>query len=144
MAAHKGNKYAEGNEGGRPPLYTDPKLLQSKIEEYFKEGIEFRDFIVGSGANRQKVSIQIPTITGLCLFCGFESRQSFYAYEKRKEFNYIIKKARLQIEKKYEEQLKYGNTVGAIFALKNMDWHDKTELEHSGLQDLSKVTVTFE
>jgi hypothetical protein len=131
MAAKKGNKYAVGNEGGRPPLYTNPQDLEDKIKEYFENGVDEREFIVGSGANRQKVSIKIPTITGLCLFCGFESRQSFYAYEKHKEFSYIIKKARLHIERKYEEQLQYGNTIGAIFALKNMDWHDKTEQDHN-------------
>jgi hypothetical protein len=132
MPAAKGNKYAKGNEGGRPPIFKNSKDLENKIIEYFENGVEDREFIIGSGNNKQLVSIKIPTITGLCLFCGFESRQSFYAYEKRKEFCYIVKKARLQIEKNYEEQLQYGNTTGAIFALKNMDWHDKVENEHSG------------
>jgi hypothetical protein len=132
MPAPKGNKFAKGNEGGRPPLYTDPNKLEERIIDYFENGVDEREFLIGSGPNKQLVSIKIPTITGLCLYCGFESRQSFYAYEKHKEFCYIIKKARLQIEKKYEEQLQYGNTVGAIFALKNMDWHDKVENEHSG------------
>ena len=132
MGAKKGNKNAQGNEGGKPPIYDNPKQLEDKIIDYFENGVDEREFIVGSGANKQCVSIKIPTITGLCLFCGFESRQSFYDYEKKIEFAYIIKKARLQIEKKYEEQLQYGNTVGAIFALKNMDWHDKVEQQHSG------------
>jgi hypothetical protein len=136
MPAPKGNKYATGNNGGRPPLYPDTKegaiQLSEKITEYFENGIDERKFVIGSGINKTVISVKIPTITGLCLFCGFESRQSFYEYEQRKEFSYTIKKARLQIEKKYEEQLQYGNTVGAIFALKNMDWHDKTEHEHSG------------
>lgn len=131
MGASKGNKNALNNEGGRPPLYDDPKKLEEKINDYFENGVDEREFIVGSGMNKQIISVKIPTITGLCLFCGFESRQSFYDYEKKIEFSYTIKKAKLQIEKKYEEQLQYGNTTGAIFALKNMDWHDKSEIDHS-------------
>lgn len=114
---------------GRKPLWETVEQLEKKIEEYFDSGVPYRTFIVGSGNNKQSIEVQVPTITGLCLFCGFESRQSFYDYEKNPEFTYIIKKARLKIENLYEEQLQYGNTTGAIFALKNMNWHDKTEQE---------------
>ena len=132
MAAPKGNKYAEGNNGGRPPLYDDPEKLQAKIDEYFKKGGTQRTFVCGSGSNKYEVTVTIYTITGLCLYCGFESRQSFYAYEDKKEFSYVIKKARTQIEQMYEENLQYGNTTGSIFALKNFGWVDKQEIEHSG------------
>lgn len=131
MGAKPGNTNALGNEGGRPPLFANPQELEEMINDYFENGVDNREFIIGSGSNKQLINVQIPTITGLCLFCGFESRQSFYDYEKKIEFSYIIKKAKLQIEKKYEEQLQYGNTTGAIFALKNMDWHDKSEIDHS-------------
>lgn len=147
MAAPKGNKNAEGNEGGRPPLFSNPEDLEQKIADYFENGVECREFVIGSGMNKQLISVQIPTITGLCLFCGFESRQSFYDYEKKIEFSYIVKKAKLQIEKKYEEQLQYGNTTGAIFALKNMDWSDKQELDISNpdgsLKQLPPVTLNI-
>jgi len=123
----------EINEGGRPPLFETPEQLQEMIEEYFVSGVEKRTFIVGSGLNKQSITVEIPTITGLCYYLGFESRQSFYDYEKRHGFSYTIKKARLRIEKLYEEQLQYGNSTGAIFALKNMDWKDKTEIDHSTL-----------
>lgn len=76
-----------------------------------------------------------PTITRLALALGFESRQSFYDYEKREEFSYIIKRARLEVEAGYEDGLREGGSpVGSIFALKNMGWRDKTEtdLNHSG------------
>jgi hypothetical protein len=66
------------------------------------------------------------------LFLGFDSRQSFYDYEKRDGFSYIIKKARLKVESHYEQCLQYGNVTGAIFPLKNMGWSDKQEIEHSG------------
>lgn len=65
------------------------------------------------------------TITGLVLHCGFASRQSFYAYEKKPEFSYIIKRARTLIEKEYELCLRRGLGAGAIFALKNFGWTDR-------------------
>ena len=106
MAAPKGNKYALGcTNNGKPPVYDDPAKLIKKIKEYFET--------------------QKPwTITGLSLYCGFASRQSFYDYENKEDFAYIIKRARTVIENVYEEQLQKQNSSGAIFALKNMDWKD--------------------
>jgi hypothetical protein len=110
---------------GRPPIYTTPEELQEKINDYFKNGVESKPIVVGKGDGKTVIDIPVPTITGLCLYCGFESRQSFYDYEKREQFSYIIKKARLFVEKHYEELLQVGNTTGAIFALKNMGWIDR-------------------
>jgi len=111
----KGNKYALGcTTSGRPPIYDDPGKLEKKINDYFN--LKDEKF----------------TITGLCLFCGFESRQSFYEYEKKDEFTYIIKRARMLIENMYEQKLQGTAPTGAIFALKNMGWEDKSESDHTG------------
>lgn len=64
MAAPKGNKYALGNNGGRPPHYKTVEELQSAINDYFE------------GAPDK------PTVTGLAYFLGFESRHSIYDYKK--------------------------------------------------------------
>jgi len=128
MSAPKGNKNAEGNEGGRPPFYSGPSELQSKIDEYFFSGAEKKTIVVGLGT----MDIPVFTICGLAYYLGFESRQSLFAYEQKIEFSYIIKRARLRIEMNYEQNLQFNNATGSIFALKNMDWHDKTEHEHSG------------
>lgn len=117
---------------GRPRLYDTVEELESAIHEYFTEGVTIRNVVVGKAPNQQVVPIPVPTITGLCYHLGFESRQSFYDYEEREGFSYTIKRARLFIEKEYEEQLSTGNTVGAIFALKNFGWKDKTEVENTG------------
>lgn len=98
---------------GRPALFKSPDELDELISNYFEDEKK-------------------PTITGLCLFLGFESRQSFYAYENKPEFSYTIKKARTRIENTYEKMLHTNNVTGAIFALKNFGWLDKTEVEHSG------------
>lgn len=126
--APKGNKNAVGNEGGRPALFNSPGELQKAIDDYFNGGANKRLIIVGLG------TMEIPcyTICGLAYYLGFVSRQSFYDYEKNIVFSDIIKKARLRIEMAYEERLADTGCTGAIFALKNMDWHDKTETQHSG------------
>ena len=129
--APKGNQFALGNKGGRPPLFKTYKELQEAINDYFNKGIKKRKVLIGKAPNQQAIEIEIPTITGLCYFIGFESRQSFYRLEDNLEFSYTIKRARLFIEKEYEEQLSVGNTIGAIFALKNMGWADKTEIDHN-------------
>jgi len=129
--APKGNKFAINNEGGRPALFLDPSILEERIEDYFNGGANKRTVVLGKGESRHEVEIPVLTISGLCYFLGFESRQSFYDYEKIKEFSYIIKKARLRIELQYEENLQLDSPAGSIFALKNMGWHDKTEIDHN-------------
>ncbi len=110
MAAEKGNKYAIGNNGGRPPIYDDPIILHDKCIEYFESCIE---------------TPEKATITGLALFLGFCSRGTLNEYAKKDKFSDIIKRAMLTVENSYETS---GNTFD-IFALKNMGWKDKTEVE---------------
>lgn len=100
---------------GRPRLYESAEELKKKIDEFF--------------ATTPKSEL---TVTGLALYLGFESRQSFYDYEKNEQYSYIIKRARLQVEAAYEMRLNSNGCTGAIFALKNMGWKDKTEVEQSG------------
>lgn len=93
---------------GRPSVYTSAGEIEAGIQEYFaKDGKK--------------------TITGLAYHLGFESRQSFYDYEKNGEFSYTLKRARLKIEMGYEEGLHEAACSGAIFALKNFGWRDKIE-----------------
>lgn len=108
MAAEIGNKYSVGNNGGRPPIWDNAEELNEKITEYFSQ------------SKTQNIK---ATITGLALYLGFDSRQSLYDYEKKDEFSYIIKRAKLAVENSYE----MGGTAFDIFALKNMGWKDKTE-----------------
>jgi len=100
---------------GRPAIYDTPEQLHKKIHEYVE----------------QKREDQKPlTISGLCLYCGFGSRQSFYDLEKREEFSYTIKAARLLIQEQYEERLMDRSPAGAIFALKNFGWTDQQFIQH--------------
>ena len=120
MAAPKGNKYALGlTNNGRPPVYDNSYDMIKVIDRYFEE-----------------TEIQDLTITGLALFLGFESRQSFYDYGEKEDFSYIIKRARMVIENKYESSLTESNATGSIFALKNMGWKDKVEQDITTKQDI--------
>lgn len=118
-------------------MFDNVQELEARVVEYFTTGFNKRQIIVGRGENQSVIEIPMITITGIAHFLGFESRQSFYEYEKKPEFTYIIKRARLFIERFYEEQLQVGNTVGAIFALKNMGWTDNRGVEFSGDVGLS-------
>lgn len=113
----------------RPPIYATPEELQEKIDQYFIDGVTTKTVAIGKPPNNYTIEIEVPTITGLAYYLGFESRQSFYDYEEREGFSYTIKRVRLFIEKNYEEMLQSGNTTGAIFALKNFGWKDKQEIE---------------
>lgn len=99
---------------GRPRIWDDPDELEKACDGYF---------------NDENLK---PTVTGLALHLGFDSKQSLYDYRDRPEFSYPIKKALTLIEKYHEEGLSENNVAGRIFALKNMGWKDKAEIEHSG------------
>jgi hypothetical protein len=54
-------------------------------------------------------------------------------YEEREEFVNAIKRAKTRIEHFAEKHLYgVGQVTGPIFALKNFDWSDKQQTEHSG------------
>lgn len=124
-----------GATGGRPAKYTTPEALSKRLYQYFEFLAEYEEK---------------PTITGLCLFCGFESRQSFYDYGNKAGFSYIVNMARALIEHHYEQLMQTGTSnAGAIFALKNMGWKDKTEVDNNIIETkqvfkIGDQTITFD
>ena len=83
--------------------YTDPDILQAKIEEYWvicKEGKDYQ--VITKKGDVVSVNKEIPrTIPGLAYHLGFKSRQSMWDYEhehNNKTIAYIITRARLAIE----------------------------------------------
>lgn len=128
MAAPIGNIFALGGNGGRPPKFDDPDKIWNKANEYFE--------MIQDSKGKVKA-----TVSGLAFYLGFESRQSMYDYENRQEFSYIIKRLRLFVEYCYESQLYTFNSVGAIFALKNMGWKDKTETDNNTVVKVLNANV---
>jgi len=114
---------------GRPPIFESLKELEEKINEYFVyiQGEKNTGINEGGEMEEWRRSPETATVTGLALFLGFESRQSFYDYEGKEEFSYTIRKARLKVENEYEKKLSSPMCTGAIFALKNHGWRDKVE-----------------
>lgn len=110
--------------GGRPRLFDTPEKFESKVYEYQQHCVESKEPV---------------TWTGLALFMGFSSRQSINEYKGYSGFSDAVKKAQTFVEYHYELRLNGERPTGAIFALKNMGWSDKQEIEHS-----EKVTDTGE
>lgn len=121
MAAPKGNKFALGNLGGRPPIFESVEQLEQKINEYF-DSCQPESF-------GDQVILNPPTVTGLALFLGFAQRKSLLDYKAKEEFCNTIKRAISCVENGYEQRLSSTTPTGAIFALKNMGWQDKQEID---------------
>lgn len=108
------NRYKIGANMGRPAHYDTPEEMAAACQDYF-------DWCNTTGTK--------ATVTGLTLYLGFSSRSSLDDYDKRStDFSYIVKRAKLAVENSYELS---GQTID-IFALKNMGWKDKQEIEQSG------------
>jgi hypothetical protein len=122
---------------GAPQLYKTPKELQKAIDEF----IANPPTRTARNKDGEEYEIPIVTISRMCYELGFASRQSFYDYEKRDEFSYTIKRARLYMESEYEANLTSAACTGSIFALKNMGWDDKTQQEISGKDGAPLVPV---
>jgi hypothetical protein len=105
-----------GARGGRPRKYATEKAFTTAVDQYFDFLLEYDEK---------------PTITGMILFLGFCDRRSFYDYEKTSPFSHAVKRARLMIENHYEKLIQTQSNAGSIFALKNMGWVDKTEVEQT-------------
>jgi hypothetical protein len=112
--------------GGRPRKFKNARQLQSAIDAYFASNPDH------------------PTMTGLALSLGFCDRQSFHDYEKHAKYSFTIKRARAEVEKFYEQKLiELKNPGGAIFALKNFNWSDKQEIDHTTRGEKINSSPTF-
>lgn len=108
---------------GRPPKYSTPEQMQVDIDAYFETGCD-----------------GFPTVTGLALALDM-TRKTLMEYEEEPEFGNTVKKAKARVEAFIERRLYEANATGCIFNLKNnFGWRDKTETEHSGGLDITKIT----
>lgn len=148
MPAPKGNQYAIGNKGGRPPIFKKPRDLAKKVDKYFvyingESHIEKKRIYNPDTKKREVVEVTVwdrepepATITGLVLYLGFNSRSSLDDYEEMEEYSCIIKRARARVQYEYEKKLSGDQRpTGAIFALKNMGWSDNNSLKLTGDPD---------
>lgn len=137
-------------ERGRPPMYKTKEELQEKIDAYFKacEGEPLLDdegnVLTDKYHNPIIVGVRPPTITGLALALGFNSRQALLNYQARDEFNDTITRAKARVEQYAEERLfDKDGANGAKFSLANnfTGWKEKQSIE----ADVnSEVTINIE
>lgn len=117
---------------GRPLLYETPEEILAKFEDYKKHIIEIRE---------------PPTLSGMRIYLGFNSRQSILNYQERSpEFFDAIKRVWLELGKHYEimgQQGKGGNFP--IFALKQVGWTDRREVRHENMsKSIGVVKIMLE
>lgn len=131
-------------------MYKTKEELQEKIDAYFKacEGEPLLDdegnVLTDKYHNPIIVGVRPPTITGLALALGFNSRQALLNYQARDEFNDTITRAKARVEQYAEERLfDKDGANGAKFSLANnfTGWKEKQSIE----ADVnSEVTINIE
>lgn len=155
------------NTRGRPLKFKSVKELQKKIDEYFESCFEWewreinkRDKngkwitetkITKSGRKRtrlktflEKVRVQIEpfTITGLAIALD-TTRELLCDYQKRDQFSDTIRRAKDIIVKSYEKRLIDRGNAGDIFAMKNFNWKDKSEIDNKVDENININVVNY-
>ena len=140
----------EKHPGGRPWIYKTAEEIQVKIDEYFQlcEGEYLKDKEGDVLTDKYGAPIRIndkpPTITGLALHLGFNSRQALLNYQGREEFNDTITRAKARVEAYAEARLfDKDGANGAKFSLANNfeGWREKQQIEAAVKND---VTINVE
>ena len=140
----------KGN-GGRPPKYKNKEEIEKLINDYFKEceGEPYFDedgypVINSKGAVVYKKQPKPPTVTGLALALGFNTRLSLLNYQAKPEFMNTIIRAKSKIEEYSERRLFDRDGVnGAKFNLINnfKGWSErpKEDEEKAVLERLDEI-----
>lgn len=137
---------SEEKKIGRPLKYKSVKKLQEAIDDYFEkckgkvlkddEGKIMRD----KYGFPMIIDSRPPTITGLALHLGLNSRQALLNYQGRPEFNDTIVRAKARVEQYAEERLfDKDGANGAKFSLANNfeGWKEKQQID--GRLDVGKL-----
>lgn len=111
--------------------YSSPAILREMVNSYFDECD----------------ALDVPyTVSGLCLSVGY-SRERLLTTSADNELGDVISQAKLLIEQQIEYRLsKDDKPQGLVFALKNMGWTDRQQLDLGApaLQDGSQTKYTIE
>ena len=128
-------------KGGRPPKYKKKEEIEGLIEKYFKE-CEGKPYIMDDGEPLRDKNGEVillgakpPTMTGLALAIGFNSRQSLLNYQGKPEFMDSITRAKAKVEEYAESRLyDRDGAKGAEFSLKyNFKWAQEEKKDSEGL-----------
>ena len=106
----------------KPLKFPSPEVLEEAFNKYFED-----------------IPEEHWTMSSLALIVG--SRRLLADYAKREGYEDVVERARLRVANSYEKALRDKAAAGAIFALKQMGWSDRREIEHSGNIKIDKVVV---
>ena len=127
--------------GGRPPTYKTASQMQSVIDQYFIDckGTKLKDsdgnYLLDKWGSPIVIDDFPPTITGLALALGFNSRQTLLNYQDKPELVDTIIRAKTRVEAYTEARLFDKDGVnGAKFSLVNnfKGWRDTQNIELTG------------
>ena len=121
----KPSEPVEKRKPGHPRKIANPDEFNRLVDVYIAD---------------RKTAGQPITRTGLILAVALASEDGWDGYVERPEYAGAIKRARRLIEEVYEARLHGKDCVGAIFALKNMGWSDRLDVESRGW--LASIDVT--
>ena len=129
--------------------FSSARSLQRLIDTYFKSIAgewqleELPSKIKNGAPQMQKVWIHEPappTISGLALHLGFDSRKAFDDYAANGLFAGVLNRGLLRIEAEYEKKL-YQQASGATFALKNFGWKERETPDGGGGTPHLKIEI---
>jgi len=147
---------APKNKVGCPPFYKTVDEMEIVIADYFEtcKGQLLKDddgeLIFDKKGKPIWVGVKPPTITGLALHLGFNSRQALINYQNKPEFNYAVTRAKARCEEYAEQQLYTRDGArGAEFTLsRNFKWKDPSKEREIDLKerevDLKEQAVSGE
>jgi len=131
------------NKVGCPPFYKTVDEMEIVIADYFElcKGRLLKDddgeLVYDKKGKPIWVDVKSPTITGLALHLGFNSRQALINYQGKPEFNYTITRAKALCEEYAEQQLYTRDGArGAEFTLsRNFKWKDPSKEREVDLKE---------
>lgn len=120
----KKKKIPKDSVTGRPPVFKTAKEMQYLVDEYFKsrKGTILKDndgnYILDKWGHPVIIGAKAPTVAGLALALGLNSRQSLLNYQSRPIFMDVMTRAKARLQEYWEESLfDRDKTNGAKFAL---------------------------
>lgn len=135
---------------GRPPKFDSPEQMQVLIDKYFEDckgHILYNDDgspVLDKYGNAVIIDAHPPTVTGLALALGFNTRLSLLNYQAKSAFVNTVTRAKSRVEQYAEERLfDKDGANGAKFSLANNweGWREKQQIEADVKQETTVITV---
>lgn len=144
-----GNKFALGNEGGRPTKYS-PEMVQLAYE-YLKECVDEETERIKSEGDRSTtyqlgINAKIPTVAGLALKLKV-SKETIYQWKKEnKEFSDALEAILTEQERKLIDNSisgKYNPLIAKLLLVKH-GYVDRQELTGKDGEKLIENEMSYE